>query len=270
MSRIFIVYRQSDSGFLARQIADRLAGQFGAQRIVTIAQEPPQSAAVVQDTLMLATTSAVVLPIIGPAWASDPRLNYPTDLVRQALEAALAQPAVQVLPVLVGGAMMPNPQLLPPGLQPLCYRSVSGVRDLPFFEQDMQSLLGAVGRLAPFAAPQPAPPVPQPSPRRVQSPEQPIVVLRDGGSAGVQGCVWLPFRLVGQLLGFVASLVGTIIRAMVSSVVSFIMGLVILVVIGGIFVVFVASVIQQQGDVLQAISAMGQTASDLLNGLLGR
>jgi hypothetical protein len=269
MSRIFIVYRQSDSGFLARQIADRLAGQFGAQRIVTIAQEPPQSASVVHDTLALATTSAVVLPIIGPGWASDPRLNYPTDLVRQALEAALAQPAVQVLPVLVGGAMMPNPQLLPPSLQPLCYRSVAGVRDLPFFEQDLQNLLAGLGRMLPFGAPPPSPPVPQPSPRRVQSPEQPIVVLRDSGG-GVQGCIWLPFRLAGQFLGFLASLVGTIIRAMVSSVVSFIMGLVILVVIGGLFVLFVASVIQQQGDVLQAISAMGQTASDLFNGLLGR
>lgn len=259
MSRIFIVYRQSDSGAVARQIADRLAAVYGASSLVTIAQEAPQGVNLLDDVVNLANTSAVVLAIMGATWANDPRLRNANDLVRVALEAALANQYVHVLPVLVGGGMMPNPQLLSPALQGIAYRGMVSVRDLPFFEQDMQALLAAISRLYQVAPPPQAAPVPQPSPRRVASPEQPIVVVqREFVRGGGSGCLMLPVRLVSDFVGFLGSLVALVIRVMLASVISFIMSIVIMVVLGGLLLLFASSMMNNNLDIGLSLNAVGQ------------
>lgn len=270
MSRLFIVYRQSDSGFLARQIADRLAGVFGASSLVTIAQDATSNPRVRDETIMLANSSALVMVLIGQQFAADARLQQSGDLVRMALEVAVNNANVPVLPVLVGGALMPNAQLLPPTIQALCYRGMSSVRDLPYFEQDIQNLIIAVQRMVSIAAAPPAAPVPVPSPRRVESPEQPIVLVRTSGNAGMAGCMMLPFRLVGQFLGFIASLFGVVIRVMLSSVLSFVMGFVLLVVFGGLLALFGAAMFQSDMNVGVALNQMSAQIGAALQGLIGR
>jgi hypothetical protein len=268
MSRIFIVYRQSDSGTVARQIADRLASVYGASSIVTIAQEVQQGVNLRDDVIQLANTSAVVLAIMGNTWANDPRLQNPNDLVRLALESALMNQYVRVLPVLVNGAMLPNPQLLNPALQPITQRGMIGVRDLPFFEQDMQALLASIGRLYQAAPAPPAAPVPQPSPRRVASPEQPIVVVQREFVRGDGGCLMLPFRLIGAFVGFLGSLVALVIRVMLTSVLSFIIGIVLMVVTGGLLLLFVSSLINNGLDLATTLNTVGQEIGRFVQGLL--
>lgn len=269
MSRIFIVYRQSDSGALARMIADRLAAVYGAASIVTNVQDAPPDVNLHDETYQLATTSALILPILGPAWANDPRLTYPNDLVRFALETALTNRHVRVVPVLVGGAMPPNPQLLPTSLQGLTARGVIGVRDGAFFEQDIQSLLTVVGKA--FSAKPAAPPAPrpQPSPRRVASPEQPIVIVQRE-SAGGGGCLMWPLRLISGFVGFLGSLVALVIRVMLASVIGFIMSIVIMVLVGGFMLLFIQGMMANDMNVGLALAGIGQQISQFVQGFAPR
>lgn len=270
MSRIFVVYRQSDSGAVARQIADRLAATYGPTAVMTSFQDAPLDVNLQQETYRMATTSAVVLAVIGPAWANDPRLHRPDDVVRYALETALMNPHTRLIPVLVGGAMIPNPQLLPPGLQTLTARGVVSVRTDAFFEQDMQALMAAV-RQAMRPAPPPAPsaPRPAPSPRRVEPLQEPIrVVQREIVRKETGGCLNWPFKLVGGILGFLGSLVGVIVRTMLASVVSFIMGIVLIALSLALVYLFGQALLATNLDVGLALAQVAQQISTFVQSLL--
>ncbi len=80
------------------------------------------------------TDCDVVLPIIGPRWLTaesskgQRRLDNPHDFVRLEIEAALAG-GVRVIPVLVGGAEMPEPGEIPESLVPLVRRNAFELSD---------------------------------------------------------------------------------------------------------------------------------------------
>lgn len=270
MSRIFVVYRQSDSGVIARQIVDRLAATYGPAAIMTNFQDAPPGVNLQQETYRMATSSALVLAIIGPSWANDPRLHRPDDMLRYALETALMNPHTRVIPVLVGGALIPNAQLLPPGLQLLLTRGVVSVRTDAFFEQDMQALMLAL-RQAMRPAPQPAPPAPQPtpSPRRVEPPPEPIrVVQREIVRRETGGCLNWPFRVVGGVLSFLGSLVGVIIRTMLASVVSFVMGIVLMALSLVLIFLFGQALLANNLDVGLALSQVAQQIGAFFQSLI--
>jgi hypothetical protein len=267
MSRIFVVYRQSDSGVIARQIVDRLAAAYGPAAIVTNFQDVPPGVNLQQETYRMATTSAVVLAIIGPSWANDPRLHRPDDMLRYALETALMNPHTRVIPVLVGGALIPNAQLLPPGLQLLLTRGVVSVRADAFFEQDMQALMLAV-RHAMQPVPQPAP-QPAPSPRRVEPLQAPIrVVQREIVRRETGGCFNWPFRVVGGVLSFLGSLVGVIIRTMLASVVSFVMGIVLMALSLVLIFLFGQALLANNLDVGLALAQVAQQIGAFFQSLI--
>lgn len=96
------------------------------------------------------TRSDIFLAIIGPVWvnASDDqgrrRLENPADLVRVELESAFAAEGKWIVPVLVGGAEMPQPDELPQSLQKLAYLHAAVVRPDPDFNTDMARLLKAL------------------------------------------------------------------------------------------------------------------------------
>jgi hypothetical protein len=267
MPQLFIVYRQADSGFITRQIADRLAVTFGASNLMTIAQEAPPNVDLRDDVFRLASESRVVMVIIGQAWAQDPRLQNPNDLIRIAIEAALQNPLVRVLPVVVNNAMMPSVQLLPPSIQQVCYRGATSVRDLPYFDQDINGLVRSVQHLL-QATP---PPISQSAipygnipnraiPRQNDAPAPRPIVIRENNN----GCWGIPLLIFGSAIGAITSLIGTIIHAMVASVVSFVMGIVIIVVVGGLGVAFVSSLLQNNMDIGLALNNIVQSISQLL------
>lgn len=270
MSRIFVVYRQADSGPIARQIVDRLVAIYGPTSVVTNLQDAPPEVNLPQETYRMATTSALVLAIIGPSWVNDPRLHRPDDMVRYALETALMNPHTQLIPVLVGGAMLPNPQLLPPGMQTLGARGVIGVRTDAFFEQDMQALMAAVRQvLRPVPTTPPPAPRPAPSPRPVEPLQEPIrivqreIVRRDSG-----GCLMWPLQLVSGVVGFLGSLVGVVIRTMLASVVSFIMGIVLMLISLVLIVLFGQAMLANNLDVGLALAQVGQQLSTFFQSLI--
>lgn len=140
-----------------------------------------------------------LLVIIGRGWLDarnvdgERRLDDPEDFVRLEVALALAGEAV-VIPVLVGGAVMPAEEDLPPDLVPLAHRHA-----LTLFDADWHSgqarlvavlrrIVESVAEPAPPPEPPPAPPV-EPSAEDVAPPPARVPVLAT--ALGLAGAVAL-------------------------------------------------------------------------------
>lgn len=125
---IFISYRRSDSAPWTGRLAADLRRYFGhakGQERVYLDIDSNLSARdymVELEQALLA--SRVVIAVLGPQWLSSPndqgqrRLDDPGDLVRMELETALRN-GIALVPVLVGGAVMPPGHELPPSIETL-------------------------------------------------------------------------------------------------------------------------------------------------------
>jgi hypothetical protein len=140
-SRIFISYRREDSIAYAGRLYDHLSAHFGAEQVfMDIGQiEAGDDFVNVLDREIDACD--VVIALIGPRWlnASNEngrRLDQPDDFVCHELAAALAQ-GKRLIPVLVGGATMPDARELPATLAELARRQAHALDDKRFkFELD--------------------------------------------------------------------------------------------------------------------------------------
>jgi hypothetical protein len=123
---IFVNYRRADSSGYAGRLRDHLVAQFGQGRVfmdVGILGGEDWIAAIERAL----SASGALLAIIGPNWSSV-RLAEPGDRLRQELEAAMAL-GVEIIPVLVGGARMPDSDDLPPSIRDLPRRQAVRLTD---------------------------------------------------------------------------------------------------------------------------------------------
>jgi hypothetical protein len=119
--RVFISYRREDAAPAAGWLFDRLTAHFGPQQVVKDVDlhQPGRHAAEAIAAAVASCDALVVL--IGRQWltAAGPdgvrRLSDPGDCVRLEIEAAMARD-IQVIPVLVNGADLPQAGALPPSL----------------------------------------------------------------------------------------------------------------------------------------------------------
>lgn len=124
--RIFICYRRRDSAGYARALFERLARHFGDDQIFMDLDQIEPGEDFVQVIEDAVGSCEVLLALIGPGWlasSDEPErsLDNPHNYVRLEIVTALAR-GVRVIPVLVQGAQMPNPQDLPEDLRPLSRR----------------------------------------------------------------------------------------------------------------------------------------------------
>ena len=136
---------RSDSSGYAGRLRDHLVAQFGRDRVfmdVGILGGNDWVASIEQAL----SASGAVLMIIGPSWSS-PRLQEPGDRLRQELEAAV-QLGAEIIPVLVGGAGMPDEADLPPSLQNLARRQAVRLTD-EGWEDDVRRLSTRLAQLVP-------------------------------------------------------------------------------------------------------------------------
>ncbi len=128
MTNVFISYRRSDttSGY-ASWIYDRLAQKHGAEHVFMDLDSLPLGVDFVEHLEKALEMSDVALILIGPAWlgatlaSGRRRLDDPGDFVRLEVAAAL-RASTRVIPVLIDGAQLPEPEELPEELRPLTRR----------------------------------------------------------------------------------------------------------------------------------------------------
>ena len=151
MRRVFISYRREDSGGQTGHIFEALKHRFGENEIFRDL-ESLDPGVDFQDALNQALTDCdVVLVMIGPRWATlsdprGPRIEQSDDFVRMEVGKALGRKDVCVIPVLVGGAKLPQEQELPDDLRLLLRRNAFELSDSRW-DYDVQRLGDAVAKL---------------------------------------------------------------------------------------------------------------------------
>ncbi|RPI95823.1 MAG: TIR domain-containing protein, partial [Chloroflexi bacterium] len=152
MPRIFISYRRADSRPITGRIHEHLVRAFGDASVFMDVSDIPAGIDYKAYLAQQLEACDVALIVIGDKWLSVTdadgrrRLDNPEDVVRHEVQAALERPSMRVIPVLVNGASMPNPDDLPEPLRQLHYRNAALVRDDPDFTIDMQRLIRQIGR----------------------------------------------------------------------------------------------------------------------------
>jgi len=132
--RIFVSYRRADAGGEAGRLYDGLVEAFGAERVFRDVSSIEFGDDFVRSIRENLEKSDVVLVVIGPDWAGGPgeagatRLFDERDFVRFEVDEALRGRA-RLIPVLVGGARMPQPDEVPEVLRPLLDANAFSLRE---------------------------------------------------------------------------------------------------------------------------------------------
>lgn len=135
MQGIFISYRRQDSQSAAGRLADSLKEQLPEAAVFRDVETIEAGVDFVNAINTALGSCGVVLVVIGPRWVSIQdaagrrRLDDAGDYIRVEVATALARADVRVIPVLVDGATMPDPEALPADLQPLARRNALELTD---------------------------------------------------------------------------------------------------------------------------------------------
>lgn len=181
MSGIFISYRRDDSSAYAGRLYDQLSDHFGTDQVFididTI--EPGED---FREVIHRRSSScSVALIVIGRSWIGQrepggkSRLEDVTDFVRLEVSSALRQQGLRVIPVLVGGAQMPDPAILPEDIRDLSFRNAWEITDKRF-RQDVVGLIEFLEKILKSAGSSAASPrTPEAKPEVTPPPNPPSV-----------------------------------------------------------------------------------------------
>lgn len=161
---LFLSYRRQDSQGEAGRLFDDLAAQFGEDAVFmdVSALEPGRDFRKAIDQNVGCCSALLVL--IGQDWleardhSGNRRLDDPNDFVRIEVASALRRD-IPVIPVLLRGARMPQPDELPDDLRELAYRNAVELTHMRW-RSDVQLLIHALRH---HLEPTTAPGSPQPS-----------------------------------------------------------------------------------------------------------
>jgi hypothetical protein len=150
MPGVFISYRREDSGGYTGRLFDILSAEFGRENTymdLDTIQAGDDFTSIIEQKIGV---SDALVAVIGDRWLTIAgqngmrRLEDPRDFVRVEIARALKL-GIRVIPVLVSGAVMPEPAQLPPDLRALAKRQAIEIRDASF-HSDAERLIGALER----------------------------------------------------------------------------------------------------------------------------
>ena len=126
-STIILSYRRDDSAGVTGRIFDRLAQEFGADRVFMDIDSMPAGVDFHDHLQAILANCGALLVVIGKSWRAQrkgqpSRIMDPDDWVRIEVETAL-QREIPVIPLLIDGAVLPNRDQLPESLWPLLRRN---------------------------------------------------------------------------------------------------------------------------------------------------
>ena len=152
MPGLFISYRRDDQAGFAGRLADSLGLAFGADNVFRDIEDIRPGDDFVAALQKQFHGIGVMLVMIGPAWLTASRngvrrLDDPGDFVRMEIQAGL-ESGKPVIPVLVGGALMPSAADLPPALAGLARRQAVVLSDASW-RADVERLVATLRDLLP-------------------------------------------------------------------------------------------------------------------------
>jgi len=126
-STIILSYRREDSAGVTGRIFDRLAQEFGTDRVFMDIDSMPAGVDFHEHLQQILADCGALLVVIGKSWRSQrkgqpARIMDPDDWVRMEVETALER-GIPVVPLLIDGATLPSRDQLPEPLWPLLRRN---------------------------------------------------------------------------------------------------------------------------------------------------
>jgi TIR domain/Tetratricopeptide repeat len=156
MPAVFLSYRRSDSAAWCERLSDHLSLRFGDDIVFRDVDDLKPGMRWRREIDAALRGAGIVLVLIGPQWFAARqrrRLADPKDVLRQEIATALRSPRRKVVPVLLGGASLPDADALPRPLRPLCDWQACPLRDRqwrrevePLVER-LRELLPGLGRI---------------------------------------------------------------------------------------------------------------------------
>lgn len=150
MAEVFISYRREDAGGYAGRLEDGLERAFGPGSAFRDVVDLRPGEDYLEVLTRRVAESVAVLVVIGPRWLNverdgQRRLEREDDVVRQEVQVALAS-GKPVIPVLVGGAAMPEAIMLPPSLAGLARLQALSLSEASW-NADLDRLAGVLAPL---------------------------------------------------------------------------------------------------------------------------
>ncbi|MEQ1729376.1 MAG: toll/interleukin-1 receptor domain-containing protein, partial [Vicinamibacterales bacterium] len=132
--RVFVSYRRGDSAGQTGRLVHDLQTRFGAHTFFRDIDDLEPGVDFPEALTRALSECEAMLVMIGPTWASisdtrGRRLDQPDDFVRLEVAAGLSRDGLVVIPVLVGGSVLPGPGELPEALQSLHRRNAVEISD---------------------------------------------------------------------------------------------------------------------------------------------
>lgn len=145
-AKVFISYRREDAKYPANQIYAAFRAVLPSENVFMDVHSIPPGVDFIEVLKGWVGQCDVLLALIGPGWvdASDPRtgrrrLVNENDFVRVEIREALAR-GIPVVPVLLDGTPMPDPEHLPDDLKQLAYRQAQFI-DFRTFDAGVEHLI---------------------------------------------------------------------------------------------------------------------------------
>ena len=156
MAGVFISYRRGDGGWAGR-LRDHLQLRFGDKLVWQDVDDIKLGKDFSQEIQKAIKTSDAALVVIGPYWkkAGLTRMKNPKDVLRMEIGQALKSNAV-VIPVLVGGAVMPQAKALPTPIAKLVQLNAALINDTDWARgvqiliDQLQQIVRATGTTEPL------------------------------------------------------------------------------------------------------------------------
>lgn len=161
MPKIFISYRRNDAAYAAQAIYHELVAQFGEADVFFDRKDIPEGTCFPNHIKNALRRCDMLLAIIGDHWLNaqgsngQRRLDDTNDLVRKEIETGLSSRNITVIPVLVGQAVAPHAEELPPQIKNLSKQHAAEVRAGSYFQSDLEKLVRilkkySLGLIKPF------------------------------------------------------------------------------------------------------------------------
>ena len=151
MAKITISYRRDDSMDITGRIFDRLTSRYGRETVFRDIDSIPPGLDFREHIQASIEDSDVLMVVVGPRWMGGSRhgrsrIHAETDYVRIEVEAALNR-HIPVIPLLVGGADMPQPSQLPENIREFAYRNAVQIDSGRDFDHHMNGLIRATDKI---------------------------------------------------------------------------------------------------------------------------